>query len=49
MGEPNALARTILRAGPAKQVENPLVILLVDPAAVVCHFVDNIAGFFAAR
>ena len=48
MGQSNALARTILHAGPAKQVENPLVILLVDPAAVVCHFVDNVAAFSAA-
>ena len=48
MGQSDALARAILHAGPAKQVENPLVILLIDPAAVVCHFVDNVAGFSAA-
>ena len=48
MGEANALARAILHAGAAKQVEDPLMILLIDPAAVVCHFVDNVAGFSAA-
>ena len=35
MGEPDALARLVLGAGAAKQVENPLMILGIDAAAVV--------------
>ena len=35
MGEADSLARLVLGAGAAKQVENPLVVLGIDAAAVV--------------
>ena len=35
MGEPDALAGLVLRAGAAKQVEDPLMILRIDAATVV--------------
>src|SRR3990172_631980 len=49
MGEADALTGAILYAGPAEQVENPLMILLIDAAAVVRHLIDNVAGLSPAR
>src|SRR5689334_7092283 len=48
MRQSNSLARTVLHARPAKQVENPLVILFLNPATIICYFVDIVAGFGAA-
>ena len=41
MGEPNSLARLVLGAGAAKQVENPLMILGIDTTAVVGDLEDR--------
>ena len=41
MGQPDALSRLVLGAGAAEQVENPLMILGIDAAAVVGDLEDR--------
>src|ERR1700753_2218221 len=48
VGKANALSRFVLGAGAAEQVENPLVVLGIDAAAIVGDFENRKAEFGAA-
>ena len=48
MGEANSLARLVLGAGAAKQVENPLMVLGIDTTAVVGDLENRKAELGAA-
>src|SRR5258707_13539132 len=48
MGETDALSRFILGSGPAEQVENALMVLLIDAPAVVRDLKDRKAELGAA-
>lgn len=48
MGETDALAGLVLRSGAAEQVENALMVLGVDAAAVVGHLEDGRSQLGAA-
>ena len=48
MGKANALSGLVLRAGAAEQVENPLMVLGIDAAAIVGDLEDRKAELGAA-
>ena len=49
MGEADPFARLVLGAGAPEELEDPLMVLGVDPTAVVGHFKDDAATARCAR
>src|SRR4051812_3640359 len=48
MGQTNSLSGLVLSAGAAKQIENPLMIFLIDTAAIVADLENRKAQLGAA-